>query len=112
MRERLAVDVASSLKSDGVPERLAWLMAIRSIPEHIRSDIGVEFMSKAVRRWLKDVGVRTLFTGFRTSRLGREEHASDYTVSDWYNYRGRFISGSFIPIAQGCVGLRFPVRPF
>lgn len=60
-RECLAIDVGRSLKSDDVLEQLAWLMATRGVPGHIRSDNGAEFTSRAVRRWLKNVGVRTLF---------------------------------------------------
>ncbi len=60
-RECLAIDVARQLKSDDVLERLAWLMATRSVPEHIRSDNGAEFTAKAVRSWLKKVGVKTLY---------------------------------------------------
>ncbi len=60
-RECLAIDVARSLKSDDVLERLAWLMATRGVPGHIRSDNGPEFTARVVRKWLKNVGVRTLF---------------------------------------------------
>lgn len=60
-RECLAIDVARKLTSDDVLERLAWLMATRGVPAHIRSDNGSEFTSRVVRRWLKNVGVRTLF---------------------------------------------------
>ena len=60
-RECLAIDVARSLKSDDVLERLAWLMATRGVPGHIRSDNGAEFTAKAVRSWLKRVGVKTLY---------------------------------------------------
>ncbi|WP_391560986.1 IS3 family transposase [Mucisphaera calidilacus] len=60
-RECLALDVDRQLKSDDVLERLAWLMATRSVPEHIRSDNGPEFTAKVVRGWLKRVGVKTLF---------------------------------------------------
>lgn len=60
-RECLAIDVARSLKSDDVLERLAWLMATRGVPGHIRSDNGAEFAAKAVRNWLRRVGVKTLY---------------------------------------------------
>ena len=60
-RECLAIDVARSLKSDDVLERLAWLIATRGVPEHIRSDNGAEFTAKAVRSWLGKVGVKTLY---------------------------------------------------
>ena len=60
-RECLAIDVARRLNSDDVLERLAWLFATRGVPEHIRSDNGPEFTATVVRKWLKRVGVRTLF---------------------------------------------------
>ena len=60
-RECLAIDVARSLKSADVLERLAWLMAMRGVPGHVRSDNGAEFTAKAVRAWLGKVGVKTLY---------------------------------------------------
>jgi putative transposase len=60
-RECLAIDVARKLTSDDVLERLAWLMATRGVPEHIRSDNGPEFTATVVREWLWKVGVKTLF---------------------------------------------------
>jgi hypothetical protein len=60
-RECLAIDVARKLSSDDVLERLAWLMATRGVPGHIRSDNGPEFTAQVVREWLEKVGVKTLF---------------------------------------------------
>ena len=60
-RECLAIDVARKLTSDDVLERLAWLMATRGVPEHLRSDNGPEFTATIVREWLTRVGVKTLF---------------------------------------------------
>ena len=60
-RECLSIDVDRKLKSDDVLERLAWLMATRGVPEHIRSDNGPEMTARVVRTWLKRVGVKTLF---------------------------------------------------
>lgn len=60
-RECLAIDVARKLTSDDVLERLAWLMATRGVPAHLRSDNGPEFAARAVRAWLAKVGVTTLF---------------------------------------------------
>lgn len=60
-RECLAIDVGRRLNHDDVLERLSWLMVTRGIPEHIRSDNGSEFTAKAVRDWLKRVGVKTLY---------------------------------------------------
>jgi putative transposase len=59
-RECLSIDVARSLTSDDVLERLAWLMATRGVPEHLRSDNGPEMTAKVVRDWLAKVGVTTL----------------------------------------------------
>jgi hypothetical protein len=50
-----------NLNSDDVLERLAWLMATRGVPEHIRSDNGTEFTAVVVREWLHRVGVKTLY---------------------------------------------------
>lgn len=60
-RECLAIDVERRLSSDDVLERLAWLMATRGVPKHIRSDNGSEFTATVVRDWLGKVGVRTLY---------------------------------------------------
>lgn len=58
-RECLAIDVARSMTSDDVLERLSWLMATRVVPQHIRSDNGPEMTAKVVRDWLAKVGVTT-----------------------------------------------------
>ena len=60
-RECLSIDVARKLNHDDVLDRLAWLMATRGVPEHIRSDNGSEFTAKVVREWLSRLGVRTLY---------------------------------------------------
>ena len=60
-RECLAIDVARNLRNGDVLERLAWLMATRGVPQYIRSDNGAEFTAKAVRNWLSNVGVSTLY---------------------------------------------------
>jgi putative transposase len=40
---------------------LSELFLEHGIPEHIRSDNGPEFVAKAVREWLPNLGVTTLF---------------------------------------------------
>jgi transposase InsO family protein len=60
-RESLSIDVARQFSGDDVLERLAWLFVTRGVPDHIRSDNGPEFTAKAVRHWLHDVGVKTLY---------------------------------------------------
>ena len=60
-RECLAIDVARSLKSEDVLERLSDLFVRRGVPTYIRSDNGSEFTAIKVREWLARVGVKTLF---------------------------------------------------
>ena len=60
-RECLAILVDRRITSQTVIEQLFYLFAFRSVPEHIRSDNGPEFTAKAVRRWLNDLEVTTLF---------------------------------------------------
>jgi len=60
-RECLACLVGRKLKADDVINELFNLFVFRSIPEHIRSDNGVEFTAEAVRNWLNRLGVKTLF---------------------------------------------------
>jgi len=60
-RECLAILVDRRITSQTVIERLFYLFVFRSVPEHIRSDNGPEFTAKAVRRWLNDLDVNTLF---------------------------------------------------
>ena len=60
-RECLAIDVARSLKSEDVLERLSDLFVRRGVPSYLRSDNGSEFTATKVRQWLERVGVKTLF---------------------------------------------------
>jgi len=60
-RECLACLVGRKLKADDVINELFNLFIFRGIPEHIRSDNGVEFTAKEVRGWLNRLGVKTLF---------------------------------------------------
>jgi len=66
-RHCLALEVDRSIKSDDVLYSLSSLFLIYGIPENIRSDNGPEFTAKAVRRWLKRMGVKTAFIGPRSS---------------------------------------------
>jgi putative transposase len=60
-RESLAIVVARKIKSDDVLDCLTDLFVKYGPPEHIRSDNGSEFTSRAVRGWLERIGVKTLF---------------------------------------------------
>ena len=60
-RECLAIRVERRITSEDVLDKLYELFLLRGVPEHIRSDNGPEFTAKAVRRWLSQMGVKTLF---------------------------------------------------
>ena len=60
-RECLALKVARKLSSQDILEQLGYLFIYRGQPGFIRSDNGPEFTAKAVRNWLKRLGVQTLF---------------------------------------------------
>ena len=60
-RECLCILVNRHITADDVIEILSMLFITRGIPEHIRSDNGPELTAKALREWLTDLGVRTLF---------------------------------------------------
>ena len=49
------------MTSHDVLYTLSELFLEQGIPEHIRSDNGPEFVARAVREWLADLGVTTLF---------------------------------------------------
>ncbi len=60
-RECLAILTQRRITSQDVIDQLFYLFIFRGTPEYIRSDNGPEFTAKAVRRWLKDLEVTTLF---------------------------------------------------
>ena len=60
-RECLAIVVARRITNHDVLMTLADLFLEYGVPEHIRSDNGPEFVATAVREWLSDLGVTTLF---------------------------------------------------
>ena len=60
-RECLSITVARRITAQDVIYQLGELFLERGIPEHIRSDNGPEFTARAIRNWLADLGVKTLF---------------------------------------------------
>ena len=60
-RECLDITVERTITSHQVIERLAHLFVTKGVPTHLRSDNGPEFTAKAIRKWLKNLGVTTLF---------------------------------------------------
>jgi transposase InsO family protein len=60
-RECLALDVARSITANDVIRTLEELFAIRGAPKYIRSDNGPEFVARAIRQWLAQANVETLY---------------------------------------------------
>lgn len=60
-RECLSLLAKRRIRSQDVLDQLYEFFLKRGIPEYIRSDNGPEFTAKAVRDWLTDIGVSTLY---------------------------------------------------
>lgn len=60
-RESLTIEVDRSIKSKDVIGILEYLFAVRGIPGYIRSDNGPEFIADAIKKWLSEKHVDTLY---------------------------------------------------
>lgn len=60
-REALAIEVERSITSKEVIKTLRYLFEVRGAPKHVRSDNGPEFIAKAIRTWLAEYNVNTLY---------------------------------------------------
>jgi putative transposase len=60
-RECLSMHVARSIKHQDVLDQLYELFLRRGTPENIRSDNAPEFTAQAVRKWLANLAVKTLY---------------------------------------------------
>jgi len=60
-RECLALEVGRTFTARDVMLTLQYLFAVRTIPKHIRSDNGPEFIAKEIQRWLHQASVGTLY---------------------------------------------------
>ena len=60
-REGLASEVAFHITSYDVMELLRYLFLVRGCPMYLRSDNGSQFTAAAVKQFLKELGVKTLF---------------------------------------------------
>jgi len=60
-RESPAIEVGRSITSKGVIAVLEYLFMVRGVPGFIRSDNGPEFIADAVKKWLEDQMVGTLY---------------------------------------------------
>jgi transposase InsO family protein len=60
-RESPAIEVERSITSKDVIGVLEYLFTVRGAPRFIRSDNGSEFIADAIKRWLAESGVGTLY---------------------------------------------------
>jgi transposase InsO family protein len=60
-RESPAIEVGRSITSKDVISVLEYLFMVRGAPDFIRSDNGPEFIANAIRQWLKEKMVGTLY---------------------------------------------------
>lgn len=60
-RENLVLEVGRGFTAQAVVEHVAGVIARRGAPAHIRSDNGPEFVAQALRRWLENRHVETLY---------------------------------------------------
>lgn len=60
-RECLAIEVERSITAKDIVRTLAALFERRGEPFFIRSDNGPEFVAQAVKRWLEESGIDTLY---------------------------------------------------
>jgi putative transposase len=60
-RESLAIEVDRSIRSRDVIAVLEYLFMVRGVPKFIRSDNGPEFIADAIKKWLKEKHVGTLY---------------------------------------------------
>jgi putative transposase len=60
-RECLAIQVETRLPSNKVKAVLERLFREHGAPEYLRSDNGPEFVEKALRKWLKEQGTKTVY---------------------------------------------------
>lgn len=60
-RECLALEVNRKMTSEDLLDVLRDLLVIRGVPKHIRSDNGPEFIARAMREFLANAGIETLY---------------------------------------------------
>ena len=60
-RESPAIEVGRSIRAKDVIAVLEYLFMVRGAPKYIRSDNGPEFIADAIKKWLKEKHVGTLY---------------------------------------------------
>jgi hypothetical protein len=97
-RECLSIDVERSITARYVISTLEYLFAVRGAPQYIRSDNGPEFVADAVKSWLVESGVGTLYI----EKGSPWENA--YSESFNSRFRDEFLNGeSFATVKEAKV---------
>ena len=136
-RESPAIEVGRSIRAKDVITVLEYLFMVRGTPKYIRSDNGPEFIANAIKKWLKEKHVETLyiepgspwengyiesFNGkFRDEILNREVFysvkeakviAEDWRL-DYNNHRPHSSLGYMTPagFAASCIASASPTAP-
>jgi transposase InsO family protein len=60
-RESLAIEISRSIKAKDVISVLEYMFVVRAVPRCIRSDNGSEFIADAIKKWLEENSVETLY---------------------------------------------------
>ncbi len=60
-RESPAIEIARSIRAKDVIAVLEYLFMVRGIPVFVRSDNGPEFIADAIKKWLSEKDVGTLY---------------------------------------------------
>lgn len=60
-RRCIALDVSKSYRSEDIINRLSEVFVMYGTPSHIRSDNGPEFIAKAIRDWVSQIDIGTLY---------------------------------------------------
>jgi putative transposase len=130
-REGLALEADRSIKASDVLEVLSQLILIRGAPRHIRSDNGPEFVASAIRSFLSQTNVCTLYiepgapwqngyaesfnSRFRDEFLSQEVFADvkeAKSLSEWwkndYNHRRPHSSLGYLTPARFAASLAGP----
>ena len=105
-RECVGILVKRSIKASDVEGLLARLFIEKGRPEYLRSDNGAEFTAKALMKWIKELGVKTIFiepgspwqNGYCESFNGKMRYEcldinvcgtvleADYVVREWVRF--------------------------
>jgi hypothetical protein len=75
--------VDRGITSEDVIDTLAEPIAMRSVPQAIRSNNGPEFIARTIQRWLAQVDVQTLYVEARGRLALPIAFTAGYGMSSW-----------------------------